>query len=143
MQCIENHFFFGAAWEILHLSGLEMKSGKHSMFTESFWVSVVFGLLVCFFLTWGQCVYLLLNHSLDLFDCEKFLHIDSHEKFINYVILMHIVKIIVVPKKKKIKCSCRIVECRNRNKPHVYTTTEHVVKTLMGLMTVRKKYLRI
>lgn len=75
-----------------------------------------------------------------LFDCEKFLHIGSHEKFRNYFILMHIVRIIGG---KIIKGSCRIVEFRNRNKPQVYSTTEHIVETLMGLMTLRKKYLRI
>jgi len=51
------------------------------------------------------------------------------------------VRITVV--KTIIKDSCRIVEFRNRNKPQVYTATEDIVETLMGLMTVRKKYLRI
>lgn len=52
---------------------------------------------------------------------------------------MHEVRIVVVKKKGIIKGSCMIVEFRDRNKPQVYTTTEHIVETLMGLVTVRKK----
>lgn len=53
---------------------------------------------------------------------------------------MHVVRIVVVKKKKRIiEGSCRIVEFRDRNKPQVYITTEHIVETLMGLITVRKK----
>lgn len=85
---------------------------------------------------------LLLNHSLDLiFLWGVLVHRLPWETY--KWVYSHAYSKNDSSKKEIIKSSSRIVECRNRKKPQVYTTTEHIAETLMGLTSVKKKYIRI
>lgn len=125
---------FGIEKKVLHLSVLEVKSGKHSMFSEDFFFF--------FFSSLKPMCNLLLNHSLDLiFLWGVLVHRLPWETY--KWVYSHAYSKNDSSKKEIIKSSSRIVECRNRKKPQVYTTTEHIAETLMGLTSVKKKYIRI